>query len=73
MTVGSRKLIVALSALLIAAIVPLTQTQADVILGVIYAMMGANTLEHIGGAIGKARVRPDGSGGSDSRASGDEE
>ena len=65
LTRGSRKLIVALTAMGIAAAVPLTETQADVILGGIYAMMGANTLEHIGGAIrGKADLRPDGRSGS---------
>jgi len=74
LTRGSRKLIVALTAMGIAAAVPLTETQADVILGVIYAMMGANTLEHIGGAFrGKADLRDHGSGGSDSRSSGSEE
>jgi hypothetical protein len=61
MTQGNRKLIVALIAMGIAAAVPLTNTQADVILGVVWAMMGVNAVEHIGGAISaKAGLRPDG-------------
>lgn len=64
MTRGSRKLLVCLVGFGIAALVPLTETQADVILGLAYGMMGVNAVEHIGGAIrGKADLRPDGRSG----------
>lgn len=68
---GYRKLLIAFAAILVAALVPVNEHQADIVLGVIYATMGANAAVHVGGAIsGALSIRRDGSSGSDSRAPG---
>lgn len=66
---GYRKLLVAGVVIACATFTPLNENQADVLLGVLYATMGANAAVHVGSAIsGAAAVRRDGSAGSGSGA-----
>ena len=59
---GYRKLLIAAGIVLCAITVPLNENQADVLLGVVYATMGANAAVHVGSAIsGAVGVRRDGS------------
>jgi len=69
---GYRKLIIAAGIVLCAIAVPLNEHQADVLLGVVYATMGANAAVHVGSAIsGAVGVRRDGSAGSRGGSPGD--
>lgn len=52
---GSRKVLIAGFLGIVAVSVPLNEYQADVLKAIAYAAMGANGLEHIGGAL-RARI-----------------
>lgn len=51
---GYRKLIIALVAMALAALVPLNDNQAEVIIAVSIAAIGGNIGEHLGGALREA-------------------
>jgi hypothetical protein len=67
MGLGYRKLVITLLALAIGAFVPLTETQADVVITVTLGFIGGNIGEHIGGVLREAMAaRADRTAGSGS-------
>lgn len=69
---GHRKLIMFLSALAVITFVPLSATNADVFETLIMVAIGANSLEHLGGALREklGAGRPSGDRGGARRGSG---